>query len=90
MVLKYEEKQEDLLIGYSFNRDALHRVHLYINPGLGFINIRVNGTESIKYYKSLYFNLTFRPSDQALATYRLGHSISIINKSVFLVVIKKY
>lgn len=84
MVLEYQGQEEEILIGHSFNRDLLHRVHLYINPELGFLNIRVNASESTKYYKSLYFNSTFLPNDQALTTYKLSlGGIPFLNQTAY-------
>ena len=74
VLLEYQGQEEEILIGYSFNRDNLHHVYLYINPELGFLNIRVNASESTKYYyKSLYFNSSLLFSQQTLATsYKLS------------------
>lgn len=91
VLLEYQGQQDGLTIGYSFNRDLLHRVTLYINPELGFLNIRVNATESTKYYKSLYFNFTSTQLSNddgddptIVSTYRLSFGgLSFTNQTSF-------
>lgn len=55
VVFQHEHGQDELYVGNGFNRDRLHQVSFYINPQLGFLNVRINDTH-LKYYKSLYLN----------------------------------